>query len=215
MGTESFLSLACGGLIASIFGALMCFFGYRLFLFLLPIWGFFFGLSLGAQSMQALFGTGFLSSVTSWVVGFVVGLVFALLSYLFYIAAVAIIGGSLGYMVVVGLLLAIGMQMGFLVWLIGIIAGIAMAVVTLVLNLQKWVIIIATSLAGAAVIFGSYFLIFFPHAALLENPIRAYLSNSPLLLIMAIITAIVGIVFQVRNTREWTIETYDRWETAS
>lgn len=215
MGSETFLSLACGGLIASIFGALMCFFGYRLFLFLLPIWGFFFGLSLGAQSMQALFGTGFLASVTSWVVGFVIGLIFALLSYLFYMAAVAIIGGSLGYMVVVGILLAIGMPMGFLVWLIGIIAGIAMAVVTLVLNLQKWVVIIATAVAGAAVIFGSYFMIFFPHATLLENPIRAYLSNAPLLAIMALITAVVGVVFQIRSTRQWTVETYDRWEMAS
>ena len=211
MTADSFLSLACGGLIASMFGALMCFFGYRLFLVLLPIWGFFFGLSLGAQSMQALFGTGFLANVTSWVVGFVVGLIFAILSYLFYMAAVAIIGGSLGYMVVVGLLLAIGLNMGFLVWLLGIVAGIAMAIVTLRFNLQKWVIIIATSLAGAAVVYGAYFVLFFPHTALLENPIQAYLKASPLLLIMAIVTAIIGIVFQFQNTRAYTVESYDRW----
>ena len=161
--------------------------------------------------MQALFGTGFLAEITSWVVGFVVGLVFALLSYLFYMAAVAIVGGSLGYMVVVGILLAIGMNMGFLVWLIGIVAGIAMAIVTLRFNLQKWVVIIATSLAGAAVVYGAYFVLFFPASNLLENPIRAYLSASPLLLIMAIVTAIVGVVFQYQNTRTWTVETYDRW----
>jgi hypothetical protein len=189
----------------------MCFFGYRLFLVLLPIWGFFFGLSLGAQSMQALFGTGFLANVTSWVVGFVVGLIFAILSYLFYMAAVAIIGGSLGYMVVVGLLLAIGMNMEILVWLIGIVAGIAMAIVTLRFNLQKWVVIIATALSGAAVVYGAYFVLFFPHSTLLENPIRAYLNASPLLLIMAIVTAVVGIIFQYQTTRVYNVESYDRW----
>jgi hypothetical protein len=129
-----------------IFGSLMCFFGYRLFLFLLPVWGFFFGLVLGAQSMQALFGTGFLSEITSWVVGFVVGLIFAVLSYLFYTVAVAVVAGSLGYLVAVGLLLAIGMDMEFLLWLIGIIVAVVFAFGTLLLNLQKWVIIIATAL---------------------------------------------------------------------
>jgi len=211
MGTDSFLALACGGLIVSIFGALMCFFGYRLFIILLPLWGFFFGLALGAQSMQALFGTGFLSTVTSWVVGFVVGLVFAGLSYLFYAAAVAIIAGSLGYAVAVGVLLAIGMQMGFLVWLIGIVVAVIFAVGTIYLNIQKWVIIIATSLAGAAVVFGAYFALFNPFPNLIENPIKAYLSASPFLMIVTFLLAAAGIVFQFRSTRSYTVESYEHW----
>ena len=64
--------------------------------------------------------------------------------------AVALIAGSLGYAVAVGLLLAIGLQMGFLVWLIGIVAAIVLAIVTIRFNLAKWVIIIATSVLGAA-----------------------------------------------------------------
>jgi hypothetical protein len=211
MATDSFLALACGGLIVSIFGALMCFFGYRMFIILLPLWGFFFGLVLGAQSMQALFGTGFLSTVTSWVVGFVVGLIFAGLSYLFYAAAVAIIAGSIGYALTVGILLAIGMQMGFLMWLIGIVVAVIFAVVTMVLNIQKWVIIIATSLAGAAVVFGAYFVMFNPYATLLENPIKAYLSASPFLMIVAFLLAAAGIVFQFRSTRSYTVESYEHW----
>ena len=66
---------------------------------------------------------GFLATVTSWVVGFVVALIFALLSYLFYAVAVAIISGSLGYAIAVGLLTWIGLDMNFLVWLIGIVAA--------------------------------------------------------------------------------------------
>lgn len=205
------LELLCAGLIALLFGLALCFWGYKFFLFLLPIWGFFFGMVLGAQSIQALFGTGAFSTVTSWVVGFIVGAAFAVLSYLFYIVAVAVIAGSLGYAVTVGLLLAIGMNMGFLVWLIGIIVAIAMVFVTLRFNLQKWVIIIATSLLGAGVIFGGIYAMFNPWTNLLDNPIRAVLQSSPFLMIMAIVVAVCGIVVQYRNNRDFTIDSYSNW----
>ncbi len=213
MTTESFFTLACAGLIAFLFGLALTFNGYKFFLVLLPIWGFFFGLWLGAQTMQALFGVGFLATVTSWVVGFIVGAIFAVLSYLFYFAAVAIIAGSLGYYVVVGFLLWLGLEMGFLVWLIGIVAAVALAAVTLIFNLQKWVIIIATSALGAGIIVGSIALLFNPVARLLENPIQVLLQTSPLLMILFLVLAIFGIYAQFRSTRSYDIESYNRWET--
>src|SRR3954465_9138718 len=103
MATDSFLSLACTGMIGLLFGAVLLFAGYRFFIFLLPIWGFFWGFALGAQSIQALFGDAFLSTVTSWVVGFFLALVFAVLAYVFYFMAVALVGGALGYAIGVGL----------------------------------------------------------------------------------------------------------------
>jgi hypothetical protein len=215
MVTDSFFALACAGLIALLFGTALTFWGYRLFLILLPIWGFFFGLWLGAQSIQVLFNTGFLATVTSWAVGFIVGLVFAVLSYLFYLIAVAIIAGSLGYYVGVGLLLAIGLPMNWLVWLIGIVVAIVLAFVTLRYNLQKWVIIIATSLMGAAIAFGSFFVMFNPWTLLVENPIRAFLGSSPLVLILALVMAIVGIIVQYQTNRSFTVEEYDRWAAAA
>jgi hypothetical protein len=211
MVNDSFLALACAGLIGILFGLAMTFAGYRLFLILLPIWGFFFGLMFGAQTMQALFGVGFLATVTSWVVGFIVGAVFAVLSYLFYMVAVAIIAGSLGYAVAVGLLTAIGLNMGFLVWLIGIVVAVVLIIVTLRFNLQKWVIIIATSVMGAGAIIGSFVLMFNPAAGALEKPVQTALKTSPLLAILFVIVAILGIVGQVRASRSYTIEAYDRW----
>src|SRR5215475_4857202 len=124
MTQESFFAVAIGAMIALFFGSLLLFGGYRFFLFLLPIWGFFFGFALGAQSVQALFGDAFLATVTSWAVGFIVALVFALLSYLFYFAAVAVIGGALGYTLAVGLLEAIGLNFGLIVWLVGIVVAV-------------------------------------------------------------------------------------------
>ena len=83
--------ILCMATIALMFGLVMVFSGYRLFLFLLPIWGFFAGFFLGAQTIHYLFDVGLFATVTGWVVGFFVGLIFAVLSYLFYFLAVGII----------------------------------------------------------------------------------------------------------------------------
>lgn len=206
------LEILCAGLIAFLFGLTLCFAGYRFFLVLLPIWGFVFGLTLGAQTMQAIFGVGFLSTVSSWVVGFVVGAVFAVLSYLFYVVAVAIVAGSLGYVITVGILEGIGMNMNFLLWLIGIVVAIVLAFVTLRFNIQKWVIIIATAILGAAVIYTGFFLLFNPVTNLMDNPVKIILSNSPLLLILTLVTAIFGVVVQYKNTQSFTLDSYNNWE---
>ena len=96
--------LLCMSIIALLIGVAVCFNGYRWFLVLLPILGFFWGFGLGAQTLQALFGIGFLSTVSSWIVGLIVGLVFTVLSYFFYIVGVAIMAGSFGYSLGVGLM---------------------------------------------------------------------------------------------------------------
>jgi hypothetical protein len=210
--TMSFFTLACAGLIAFMFGLALCFVGYRFFLVLLPIWGFFFGLWLGAQSMQALFGEAFLATVTSWVVGFIVGAVFAVLAYFFYLVAVAIIAGSLGYFVAVGILLWLNLPMGFLVWLIGIVAAVALAFVTLKFNLQKWVIIIATSVLGASVVIGTFVVMFNPAIALLQNPVKFILSQSWLLWITTLVLVVVGVYVQFRSSQAVKLEEYNRWE---
>ncbi len=212
MVTDSFLALACAGLILALFGLVMCFAGYRFFLVLLPIWGFFFGLIFGAQAIQALFGVGFLATVTSWVVGFIVAIAFAVLSYLFYMVAVAIIAGSFGYSVAVGLLTAIGLQMGFLVWLIGIVAAVALAIITIRFNLQKWVIIIATAVLGAGAVIGAMVLMFNPAAQTMEQPVATVLKTSPLLAILALVLAILGIWGQAKNASAYKVEEYNRWD---
>jgi hypothetical protein len=215
MVNETFFTLACAGLIGLLFGTALAFSGYRLFIFLLPLWGFFFGLALGAQTIQALFGDAFLATVTSWVVGFIVALIFAVLSYAFYVFAVAVIAGSLGYAVAVGLLTAIGLQMGFLVWVIGIIAAVALAIVTLVFNIQKWVIIAATAILGSATVFGTILMMFNPAAQVLANPVKTMVSSSPLMTILFLVVAGLGIYFQFVSTRSVTVVEYNRMSSAA
>ena len=152
-------TLLAGGLLLFL-GSLVAFAGYRLFLILLPIYGFFFGLSFGAHSVQALFGDGFLSTTTSWVVGFFAGLLFALLSYLFWAFAVALMAGSLGYGLVAGFFGLFGADLNFLVWIVGIVVGIVFAIAAIVLNLQKAIVIVSTALIGGWAIVGTFLFLF-------------------------------------------------------
>ena len=204
--------LFCSTLIALLLGLVICFGGYRLFLFLLPIWGFFFGFALGAQTMQALFGVQFAATVTSWVVGFVVGAVFALLAYLFYAIAVAILAGSIGYALGAGFMHLIGFNLGLLVWLVGIAVGVVVIIATFYFNIQKYVIIAATAIGGAGVIIGTLMFGVGGVAVvskLFENPIRLALQGSPIWTILFLILAVAGIVLQITHTRDWEMEPYE------
>ena len=49
--------LICTAIIALIIGVLALVAGYRLFLLLLPIWGFFAGFAMGTHATALLFGT--------------------------------------------------------------------------------------------------------------------------------------------------------------
>jgi hypothetical protein len=213
MTNDSFFALACASIIALFFGFVMAFAGYRFFMFLLPIWGFFFGFGLGAQTIQAIFGTGFLSDVTSWVVGFIVALIFAVLSYLFYFIAVALLAGSLGYAIGAGVVLAIFPTFDIIAWIVGIVAAIALAAVVLFLNIQKWVVIIATALLGAGIILGTFLFLFggLPPAELVANPVRTAISGNWLLIILFIVVAGLGAFAQFQASRRWKIEEYNRW----
>ncbi len=206
--------LMCMTLIGLLFGLAVVFGGYRLFLILLPIWGFVFGFGLGAQALQAIFGVGFLATVTSWIVGFIVGAIFAVLSYLFYIFAVALLSGSFGYSLAVGILTAIGLNFGLIVWLIGIVAGIVVAIIVLALNIQKYAIIAITALSGTgAIIFtllaatGSLTL-----ADLAGSPVLSAIQDSFLWLVFFVVVAGAGIVVQLRANQAYEIEAYDRFE---
>lgn len=205
-------SLLCIALIALLFGLAVVFGGYRLFLVLLPIWGFFFGFFLGIQSVQALFGIGFLATVTSWVVGFFVGALFAVLSYLFYIFAVAILSGSFGYGLTVGILTWIGMDYGFLVWIIGIVVGIVLALVVIAFNIQKYAIIFITAIGGTGAIIYTLLVAFgnLDFQDLLFGPVRTALQDSFWWLLFFLVLAIAGIVVQWRDTRGFEAETYNR-----
>lgn len=201
----------CVSLIAMVVGLAICFNGYKWFLILLPIWGFFWGFAIGAQTLQAVFGIGFLATVTSWVLGFVVGAVFAMASYLFYLVAVALMAGSLGYALGLGIMGLIGFDFGLITWLVGIVLAVIVAGVTIYFNLYKYVIIVTTAIGGAGTIvitlmfgYGGLTL-----AQFAENPIRVALQGSPLWTIFFVVLAVLGIASQLATSRAFELEPYE------
>lgn len=210
MGFEVF----CMTIVALLFGALLIFGGYRFFLFLLPIWGFFFGFGVGAQAVQALFGDGLFATATSWVVGFVIALIFALGAYFFYAFAVALIAGTLGYILGVGIMDLFGLNgLSLITFLVAIVLAIGAILITFRFNLQKFVIIAATSIAGAAAVVGTLLLGVngLSIAQLAEHPVRLLFQTSPLMAIFFVVLAVAGIVIQIRANRRFEIETYNRF----
>ena len=109
------------------------------------------------------------------------GILLALFSYLFYALGVAIIAGVAGYAIGTGLMAALGITASWLLILIGLIVAVAIIVATFRFNLQKWVIIVATSVMGAVTIAGTFGLLFSPSARMIEQPVQAVVRASPLL----------------------------------
>jgi hypothetical protein len=212
MTTDSFFALAITGILMLFLGAGLAFGGYRFFVVLLPVFGFLFGFGFGAQTMQALFGEGFLATVAGWLVGLLFAVSFAVSSYVFYVFAVALVAGALGYALGAGVLQALGFDFGVLVWLVGLGAALACIAGALVLNVQKYVVIAATALLGAGLIVGTFLFLFggLPAAETVANPVRAALQSSPLWLLVFLGVAAAGGVAQYLTTRRWEVETFNR-----
>jgi hypothetical protein len=197
------LSVIFAGLLAILIGAAFCFLGYRLFLVLLPILGFFAGFWLGAEAMSLLFGTGFLASTTGIVVGIIFGLILAVLSYFFYYAGVIIIAAIIGYALGSGLMMAIGFDAGLISALVGIVVAVVVAGAAILFNLQKYVIIILTSLAGAnAILLGV--LLFLGRVSLdsitiSRDTIQPVMQDSWFWALAWVVIAAFGIYIQVRS----------------
>lgn len=203
MGFELF----CATVTALLVGTVIAFGGYRWFLFLLPIWGFFFGLGLGAETLQAIFGEAFLATVTSWVVGFIVGAIFAVLSYSFYAVGVAIAASSLGYALGVGFMNLIGIEFGVLAWLVGIALGVVALLVTFRFNLQRYAVIAVTAIGGTSVIVGTLMFGFagLTLVRLVDNPVRFMLDQSWLWALFFLALAVAGIAVQLLTTRDFRV----------
>lgn len=203
---DPWLQAAAIGLLGLLIGLAFVFYGFKLFLILLPIWGFFFGFLFGAGVVTALFNDGFLATVTGWVVGFVVGIVFAVLSYLFYWFAVVFIGASVGYALGLGLLAWLGNGGGNLTGLIFGLAGAAIvAGLVVVLKVPRYLIILLTAIAGAFAAVAGIGLILnrISLTELRDGTVGAFEAVADLNWIYmagAIILAIVGIVYQMRVT---------------
>ena len=140
------------GLLAIAIGLAWAFYGLKLFTILLPIWAFFFGLVAGAQWGVDVFGQGFFSSVLSWGIGLVLGLVLAAISFFWYYAAIVILGGAVGYALGVGVFDYFRIGTGPIIVIIGLIVGAIFAIGTFVLGVPVLLVMVFSAFSGSAAV---------------------------------------------------------------
>ena len=197
-------------LFAAILGLAFLLWGYRIFLVMLPIWGFFAGFWLGAAGIALFLGQGFLATVTGWVVGFILGVIGAVLSYLFYGGFVLIVAAMVGAGLASTILTAMGITTGWIIAIVALVTAAIVAVATLVFNLQKYVIILLTSLGGADLIVLAGMLLF-GVVTLTDvqgggNLLTPVFKESWLAVLAWVVLAVVGFFRQVRTNRAFTFE---------
>jgi hypothetical protein len=197
-------------LLLILMGLALCFAGYRLFVILLPIWGFFAGFQFGATIFTNLFGQGFVSTVISWVVGLLVALTAAVVAYLFYAAAVVLLAGLVGYELGVGIMAGFGVQEGFLTFLVGLLVGVALVALALYLHLPKLLILILTAFAGAGTLLAGIFLALGRISLdnLRSGEVGALLRDSWFWGLLFLAIAALGFYFQWRTTQTLVVEEY-------
>ena len=165
------------GIILALIGLAVCFLGLRFWFILLPVFGAITGFFVGARVMQDIFGTGFLATTTSWIVGIIMAIVLALLSYFIWYAGAIFMVGAVGALI---LNLPI-----YIIIVNSALIGAALAV------------------AGLLTIFGTIEVTELANGAALAVVNETKLGNASWLWVVAwIVVAAVGMYYQLRTVAE-------------
>jgi len=143
-----------------LLGGVTAVLGLKLFRLLLPIIGLVAGVMVGFGGVQGVFGTGAISLAIAIVMALIVGVIMAVLSFVFYEIAVyiiaAIVGAAaLGYL---GIALGLG-DNGFLMFLLSLAGGVGGFLLASGGTLSTSLVIAVTSFAGVSFIFAGVFLL--------------------------------------------------------
>ena len=198
------------GIVVLLVGAAFCFGGFRFFRWLLPIFGFLVGFWIGEGIIAALFDYTTTMVIIGWIVGLIVGLVLAGLSYFLFKAGIVILGALFGYWLTTAVVSAIGLNSALLVLFLGIAGAILFALLTMRASLQVYLVVIITA------VFGS--IMFLTGLALIINILsldefrantfvmRNIIGTSPLWLLLWIILFLIGFIWQYRSARGAVLE---------
>jgi len=189
------------GLLAIGVGLAWAFYGLKLFTILLPLWAFFFGLVAGAQWGQDVFGQGFFTTVLSWIIGLVVGIVLAAISFFWYYAAIVILGGAVGYALGVGFFDWLGLGTGVIPTIVGLIVGAIFAIGTFVLGVPVILVMVFSAFSGAVAAVNGVF-IFLGQVKLEDlgwGIFGSLLHSGALGVIAAVVLGAVALYWQIRD----------------
>lgn len=137
------------GILALVIGGLFCFRGYLAMRLIIPVWGAFAGFTLGAGLVAYFTDEGFLSTLVGWLVGIAVGVVFAMIAYLYYAISVLIAMASIGFTLGASAMVALDVTWSWVVILVGVLLGALLAFLAIVADLPTALLVVLSAIAGA------------------------------------------------------------------
>ncbi|WP_026919301.1 DUF4203 domain-containing protein [Gordonia shandongensis] len=147
------------GVIAALVGLFFCFRGITAMRIVIALWGAFVGFVVGAGITAAVTDTGYLERPAGWIVGVLAAIVCGTLAYLFYVIAVVLAMGSIGYTLGAAVMLAFGVSANWAVIAVGAVAGVLLAIVTITLDLPAILLIVVSAFGGATAAVGGVMLL--------------------------------------------------------
>lgn len=141
------------GILAIAVGALFCFRGLPAMRVVIALWGALVGFALGGGVVAETTATDFLATGAGWLVAVLAAVVFAALAYLYYAAAVILAVGVAGFAIGTGAMTAATGE-NWAVIAVGVIVGLALAVIAIVANLPAVLLMITSVLGGAVSVTG-------------------------------------------------------------
>lgn len=192
------------GIAAIVVGAGWAFYGLRFFTIILPIWALFFGFVTGVQWGQDVFGQGFFGTVTSWVIGGVLAIVLAALSYFWYYFAVTLAVGALGYTLGVGLMDFLGIDSGLLGLIAGLAVGAVFAIGTFILGVPAVLIVLVSAISGAAAMVNGVLIILgrIKVEDLDSGLLSGLLTDTVIGVVAWVAIAVVAALYQLRGVQQ-------------
>jgi len=198
-------------LASALIGLGLLFSGYQLARVVIPLMGFFAGLTLGGAIIADNASSSFLGTTLGIVVGVAAGIAMAIFAYMFYYAAIVILTASMGYVAGSGLMLWLGFNPGLVAALVGVAAGAALGILAVTTNVPKFLLIILTSIAGAVLTVGGVMLLFHvvPVDIYSYTTAKFAITNSFLWSVAAILLAGFGGAVQNMMTQNFTLEEWN------
>lgn len=195
-----------------VLGLLLTFAGLRLFFAALPILGFILGFFIGAAGVTAIFGDGIFSTVTSWVVGLVVGIFLGAIAYFWWYIGALISAGSTGALLGTSIVRAFGSNAQWLLAIFAIIGFVLGFIIAVILALPIYIVLFDTAFAGATVVIVGVLLIInkVDRGEIGQGTAVAIINESWWWLIPWIVLVVVGVGSQLSNLKT-IILPEDKW----
>lgn len=204
------------GILSLVVGAVFCFRGAVAMRYVIALWGAFVGFMLGAGIVAGVDDTGFLRTVLAWIVACVGAIAVGTLAYAFYEIAVIVAMASIGFTLGTTVMVAFGVSWSWVVILVGVVVGAALAVITLAANLPALLLLVLSSFGGATAIITGVMLLVnsvdsseFTRTDAIEK-----IHTSWGWWVAYIALAVAGMVSQARDLSSASESMHDQWRSA-